>query len=211
VHYQENSLAPNICRVTWMKFLSGWVNGWRQMPFAFSVVWREPKDHLSDCYICLTNITRIISKSKHTVKYPDFPFAMRPLLHSKELPVPKPPKNISAMTTLRLMMITDSKTWTLLIAIRHMKQAVVHFNPIYQHKEILKGFVRDSNFTKRNKLKSYVQTKRVESSPPSYWNMLLSQSPKWIKGIFLSRKLTGIFNDDCYVTKAIGHQHDPVG
>jgi hypothetical protein len=42
-----------------------------------NAVWREPKDHSSDCYISLTNITEITSKSKHTVKYPDFPSAVR--------------------------------------------------------------------------------------------------------------------------------------
>jgi hypothetical protein len=29
------------------------------------------------------------------VKYPDFPSAMRPAQHSEELPVPKPPENLT--------------------------------------------------------------------------------------------------------------------
>jgi hypothetical protein len=29
------------------------------------------------------------------VKYPDFPSAMRPVQHSEELPVPKPPENLT--------------------------------------------------------------------------------------------------------------------
>jgi hypothetical protein len=61
------------------------------MPFAIPMVWREPKDHTSDCYISLTNKTGISSKSKHRVKYPDFPFAVRFVPHS-ELPVSKPPE-----------------------------------------------------------------------------------------------------------------------
>jgi hypothetical protein len=51
----------------------------------------EPKDHSSDCYFCLTNITGITSK--HTVKYPDLALAMRPIPHSEELPIPKPLEN----------------------------------------------------------------------------------------------------------------------
>ena len=65
------------------------------MPLAFHMVWREPKDHSSNCYFCLTNITGISSKSKHTVKYPDLPSAMRPVPHSEEFPVLKSPENLT--------------------------------------------------------------------------------------------------------------------
>jgi hypothetical protein len=34
-----------------------------------------------------------MSESKHTVKYPDLPSAIRPVPHSEELPVKKPPEN----------------------------------------------------------------------------------------------------------------------
>jgi hypothetical protein len=59
------------------------------MSFAVPMVWREPKDHSSDCF-CLTNINESTSKSKHTIKYPDLPSAMRPVSHSEYLPVPHP-------------------------------------------------------------------------------------------------------------------------
>jgi len=65
------------------------------MPFAVPIVWREPKDHSSDCYVCLTNITGISSKSKHTVKYPDLPSTMRPVPQSVEFLVSKPPINLT--------------------------------------------------------------------------------------------------------------------
>jgi hypothetical protein len=65
------------------------------MPFAIHMVWREPKDHSSDCYISLTNKTGITSKSIHTGKYPDIPFVVRFVPHSEELPVPKPPENLT--------------------------------------------------------------------------------------------------------------------
>jgi hypothetical protein len=47
------------------------------------------------CYFCLTNITGITSKSKHTVKYPNVPTAMRPVPHNEALPIPKPPANVT--------------------------------------------------------------------------------------------------------------------
>jgi hypothetical protein len=59
------------------------------------MVLREPKDHSIDCYFCLTNITGITSKSKHTVKYPNVPSALRPVPHNEELPIPKPPANVN--------------------------------------------------------------------------------------------------------------------
>jgi len=74
-----------------MRLITGWVNGSRQMPFAVPMVWREPKEHSSDCYFFSTNITGITSKSKHTVQYPHFLSAMRSVPNSEEFPVPKSP------------------------------------------------------------------------------------------------------------------------
>jgi hypothetical protein len=65
------------------------------MPFATPSVWREPTDHVSDRYFCLTSITGVTAKSKRTVQYPNLPSAMRPVHHSVELPVPKPPTNMT--------------------------------------------------------------------------------------------------------------------
>jgi len=59
------------------------------------MVWRESKDHVSYCYFCLTSITGVTAKSKHTVQYHNLPSAMRPVPHSAELPVPKPPTNMT--------------------------------------------------------------------------------------------------------------------
>jgi len=63
------------------------------MPFAIHMVWREPTDHVSDCYFCLTSITGVTAKSKHTVQYPNLPSAMRRVPPSAQLPVPKPPSS----------------------------------------------------------------------------------------------------------------------
>jgi len=55
----------------------------------------KPKDHSSECYFCLTDISGISSKSKYMVTYPNLPSSMRPVQHSDQLPVPKPPNNIT--------------------------------------------------------------------------------------------------------------------
>jgi len=65
------------------------------MPFAIPMVWREPTDHVPDCYFCLTSVTGVIAKSKHTVQYPGLRSVMRPVPHSAELPVSKPPTDIT--------------------------------------------------------------------------------------------------------------------
>jgi hypothetical protein len=62
------------------------------MPFAVPMVWREPKDHLTDCYFSLTKISGISLKSKRSIQYPSLPSAIRPVIHSQDLPVPKPPE-----------------------------------------------------------------------------------------------------------------------
>jgi len=52
-------------------------------------------DHVSDCYFCLTSITGVTGKSKHTVQYPNLPSAIKPVPHSAVLPVKKAPTNMT--------------------------------------------------------------------------------------------------------------------
>jgi hypothetical protein len=61
------------------------------MPFAVPMVWREQKDHHSDCYFCLTKISGVSFKQRKSIEYPNLPSAMRPVPHGDNLPVPKPP------------------------------------------------------------------------------------------------------------------------
>ena len=46
-----------------------------------------------DCYFCLTNINGFNASSRKKIKYPNLRFAMRPVPHSDDLPVPTPPVN----------------------------------------------------------------------------------------------------------------------
>jgi len=93
---QDKSWAPHFCCVTRATFLAAWAKGSRCMPFAIPTVWREPTDHASDCYFCLTSNTGVTAKSKHTVQCPNLPSAMRPVPRSAELPVPKTPNRHDA-------------------------------------------------------------------------------------------------------------------
>ena len=92
---QDKIWVCHICCVTCVQLFTEWVNDSRQMPFAIPMFWWEPKDHSSNCYYYLTNKTGIISKSKHRVKHPVLPPAMRPVSQSEELPLPKSPENLT--------------------------------------------------------------------------------------------------------------------
>ena len=61
------------------------------MPFAVPMVWREPTDHSTDCYFCMTSIDGITVKTRGKVNYPNLASAIRPVPHSAQLPVPSPP------------------------------------------------------------------------------------------------------------------------
>ena len=78
-----------------MRLLTGWVQGLRQAPFTVSMVWREPKDHSSNYHAAVTKITGTASKFTHTVKYQDLLSTIRPVPHSEELSVPKPPETLT--------------------------------------------------------------------------------------------------------------------
>ena len=62
------------------------------MPFAISMIWREPRNHDDDCYFCLVNVTGYSSRNKHKTIYPNCDSAMRPVSHDETLAVPAPPE-----------------------------------------------------------------------------------------------------------------------
>jgi hypothetical protein len=69
------------------KFSGKLLNGPRENPFLICVTWRELKDHLTDCYFRLTNMTVITAKPKHGAQYPNSPSGIKPVLHSEPFPV----------------------------------------------------------------------------------------------------------------------------
>ncbi|XP_076064989.1 uncharacterized protein LOC143039025 [Oratosquilla oratoria] len=67
--------------------------------FGVPMVWREPKDHSTDCYFCLTDIKGRNRKGKKSIVYPDLQSAIRPVLHSSDIPVPQPPSELPSDDT----------------------------------------------------------------------------------------------------------------
>ena len=161
---KDKSWAPHTCCMMCVRLLTGWVNGSRQMLFAVLIVWKETKDHSSNCYFCLTNIMGITSKPEHTVKYPDLPSAMRPVFYREELPVPKPPENrFVAMTTL----ILKKKEAKVDRDFRNLKKICSSSETHFLTQGDLNDLVRDLNLFKKQ-LTIRFQIKTVGYFPSRY-------------------------------------------
>ena len=76
------------------------------MPFGVPMVWREGKDHVTDCYFCMTDLKVINRKNKHHVQYPDVSSAIKPVSHDPDLPVPF----LSQMSPWNLVLILNLVT-----------------------------------------------------------------------------------------------------
>lgn len=89
---QDKPWAPHVVCNGCCSLLRDWINK-RKVSFRFAVpmIWREPKDHHSDCYFCAVNTTGYSSKNKHQIVYPNLDSAIRPVPHDSFLPVPIPP------------------------------------------------------------------------------------------------------------------------
>ncbi|GBM86163.1 hypothetical protein AVEN_48177-1 [Araneus ventricosus] len=89
---QDKSCAPHICCNSCSRYLRNWLQGKRsRLKFAVPMVWREPTNHVTDCYFYLTDVKRFSSKYKHCIQYPNLHSAMRPVPHSEDLPKPTAP------------------------------------------------------------------------------------------------------------------------
>ncbi|CAH4029585.1 unnamed protein product [Pieris brassicae] len=75
----------------------GWYRGEkRSIKFAIPRIWREPKDHTTDCYFCMVNPSkRRRGKNAKPIEYPDLESSSAPIAHDLTRPVPEPPKKIS--------------------------------------------------------------------------------------------------------------------
>ena len=54
---QKKKWAPHICCNSCNTQLLRWAVGkQKKMSFAVPMIWREPTDHVTDCYFCFTNL-----------------------------------------------------------------------------------------------------------------------------------------------------------
>ena len=85
---QDKPSAPHIVCKPCVKHLRQWTNkGRKSLGFVIPMVWREPNDHCNDCYFCAVNTKGINRKKRNSLTYPNLDSAIRPVLHSEELPI----------------------------------------------------------------------------------------------------------------------------
>ena len=65
-----------------------WTKGThKKLAFGIPMVWREQKDHSTDCYFCLVKISGFNKKIKSKIEYPNLLSAITAMRHSAEIPV----------------------------------------------------------------------------------------------------------------------------
>lgn len=70
---QQKPWAPHICCTSCSAGLCNWLHGKRRaMPFAVPMIWREPTDHVTNCYFCMVpSIDHGITKKRtQSIQYP---------------------------------------------------------------------------------------------------------------------------------------------
>ena len=86
---QDKSWAPHIVCKTCKEQIRQWSNGTRKsLKFGIPMVWREPQNHDNDCYFCSIDATGLNNKKRKSKSYPCLKSAIRPVLHSSEVPIP---------------------------------------------------------------------------------------------------------------------------
>ena len=86
---QNKSRATHVVCKTCVEHLRQWTFGTRKsMRFGIPMVWREPRDHVEDCYFCSVSVIGVNKKKRKSFTYPNLPSAIRLVLHSHDIPVP---------------------------------------------------------------------------------------------------------------------------
>ena len=61
------------------------------MSYTITRIWREPHNHVKDCYFCIVDILRLKKMKNLYIVYPDVPSSIALIKHSDELSVLRPP------------------------------------------------------------------------------------------------------------------------
>ena len=96
---QDKLWAPHVVCMFCSSGLRDWYNSRKKyIPFSITMIWREPKAYLTDCYFCKVNITRYSTKNKHKTVYSNLNSAMRLAHHTGSLLIPfRPDVDIEAL------------------------------------------------------------------------------------------------------------------
>lgn len=97
VRNQDKSWVPHVACSSCKRSLEGWYRGEKRfMKFAVPRIWREPKDHVHDCYFCVVNPNKRRSgNNAKPLEYPNLESSSAPIAHDLTRPIPSPPKKLS--------------------------------------------------------------------------------------------------------------------
>lgn len=97
----KRSFIPNFCCIKCKSSLLAWMRGSvKRMGFAVPMIWREPTDHVSDCYFCVTETFGYSKQSKSQIKYPAVNSVSKPVPHDDDHPVPIPPNETNESSSI---------------------------------------------------------------------------------------------------------------
>ena len=76
---KDKVFAPHKICVKCLSNLSLWSKDkLKRMPFSTTMSWHDQKDHVTDCYFCLTHTAQFTRRTANSIIYPDLPSAIRP-------------------------------------------------------------------------------------------------------------------------------------
>ena len=61
------------------------------MEVAVPMIWQKQRDHITNCYFCLTTSKGYNQRNRKKILYPNLPSAIRPVPNSADLPIAIPP------------------------------------------------------------------------------------------------------------------------
>lgn len=93
------SWTPHVVCTICVEQLRQWTKGQRKsLPFGIPMMWREPTNHVDDCYFCCCNVKGFNAKNKSKISYPNLNSVTRPIPHGPEVPIP-PPFSVSSLSS----------------------------------------------------------------------------------------------------------------
>lgn len=128
------------------------------MKFVVPRIWREPPDHINDCYFCVVNPRkRRAGKNAKKIQYPSLPSTSAPVPHSEIFPVLSSP-NVKTQEMLPLSQLSSNSEGSEFVI------ATPSVEPHLIDAEEFNDLIRDLNLTK---IKAEILASRLKQ-----WNLL---------------------------------------
>lgn len=140
-------------------FFPAWYRGEKKkMKFAVPRIWREPTDHINDCYFCVVNPRkRRAGKNAKKILYPNLPSTSAPVPHSEIFPVPSSP-NVNTQEMVPLSQLSSNSEGSEFVI------ATPSVEPHLIDAEEFNDLIRDLNLPK---IKAEILASRLKQ-----WNLL---------------------------------------